>query len=118
MMPPRACKLLLVAYQKLLDEFLLDFFIGLNIIRALSIIALILVFASNIVTLVHDVQAVNRFLAAGNTAGGTSNNSTVVNDDYILCVHNTVHQILPSFTSFLAEEALFQTKQQASFGPY
>ncbi|KAK7441773.1 hypothetical protein VKT23_009204 [Stygiomarasmius scandens] len=67
MMPPRAY-----------------FFIGLNIIRALSIIALILVFASNIVTLVHDVQAVNRFLAAGNTAGDTSSNSTVVNDDYIL----------------------------------
>jgi hypothetical protein len=34
----------------------------------LSIIALILVFSSNIVTLVHDVQAVNRFLAAGDDA--------------------------------------------------
>ncbi|THU97846.1 hypothetical protein K435DRAFT_828528 [Dendrothele bispora CBS 962.96] len=61
------------------------FFIGLNIIRALSIIALILVFASNVVTLVHDVEAVNRFLAAGNKTGDTnSGNSTLVNDDYIL----------------------------------
>ncbi|KAF8905603.1 hypothetical protein CPB85DRAFT_1376778 [Mucidula mucida] len=40
-------------------------FIGLNGVRVLSIIALLLVFSSNIVTLVHDVQAVNKFLAAG-----------------------------------------------------
>ncbi len=42
-----------------------DIFIGLNGVRVLSIIALLLVFSSNIVTLVHDVQAVNKFLAAG-----------------------------------------------------
>ncbi|KAF8889045.1 hypothetical protein BD779DRAFT_1611157 [Infundibulicybe gibba] len=59
-------------------------FIGLNGVRILSIIALILVFSSNIVTLVHDVQAVNRFVAAGKVA---SNSTTTLGDqldnDYI-----------------------------------
>jgi len=62
------------------------FFIGLNIIRALSIIALILVFASNIVTLVHDVEAVNRFMAAKADSSSSSSNSTItnmLNCDYI-----------------------------------
>ncbi|KAH9920866.1 uncharacterized protein BXZ73DRAFT_104600 [Epithele typhae] len=40
-------------------------FIGLNVVRALSIITLILLFASSIVTMVHDIQAVNSFIAAG-----------------------------------------------------
>ncbi|KAF9265150.1 hypothetical protein L218DRAFT_957843 [Marasmius fiardii PR-910] len=53
-------------------------FIGLNVIRVLGIIAMLLVFASNIVTLAHDVQAVNRFLAASN-----STSTTPVNSDYI-----------------------------------
>jgi len=57
-------------------------FIILNGIRILSIIALILVFTSNIVTLVHDVQAVNRFVA-GNTDSAQTNNSTVADLDYI-----------------------------------
>ncbi|KAI3608686.1 hypothetical protein WG66_003837 [Moniliophthora roreri] len=63
-------------------------FIGLNVVRALSIIALILVFASNIVTLAHDIQAVNRFLAAGQQVkdGTSATNATVtnmLNGDYI-----------------------------------
>ncbi|KAK7039231.1 hypothetical protein VNI00_010136 [Paramarasmius palmivorus] len=63
-------------------------FIGLNAVRALSIIALILVFASNIVTLAHDIQAVNRFLAAGQQVqdSGSAANATVtsmLNGDYI-----------------------------------
>jgi len=54
-------------------------FIGLNIVRTLSIIALLLVFASNIVTLVHDIQAVNRFLAAGKAnTDPTGANSTLI----------------------------------------
>jgi len=60
-------------------------FIGLNAIRILSIIALLLVFASNIVTLVHDVQAVNRFIAEDKIVD--ANNSTVTNlmdNDYIV----------------------------------
>lgn len=59
-------------------------FIALNAIRILSIVALILVFASNIVTLVHDVQAVNRFVAAGKAASTTQPiNGTTTDVDYI-----------------------------------
>ncbi|KAF9449079.1 hypothetical protein P691DRAFT_728553 [Macrolepiota fuliginosa MF-IS2] len=50
-------------------------FLGLNAVRTLSIIALLLVFSSNIVTLVNDVKAVNRFEAAG--GNGTATNSTL-----------------------------------------
>jgi len=39
-------------------------FIGLNIVRILSIVACLLVFASSFVTMVHDVEAVNGLLAA------------------------------------------------------
>ncbi|KAI5828655.1 hypothetical protein K523DRAFT_373509 [Schizophyllum commune Tattone D] len=65
------------------------FFIGLNIVRTLSIIALLLVFASNIETLVHDIEAVNRWTAAGKAAhdlDSGSMNSTMtdyLNGDYI-----------------------------------
>ncbi|KAH9945333.1 uncharacterized protein BXZ73DRAFT_96320 [Epithele typhae] len=38
-------------------------FIGLNVVRALSIISLLLVFASSIFVLVNDVQAVNRSMS-------------------------------------------------------
>ena len=70
----------------------IDFFIGLNIVRTLSIIALLLVFASNIETLVHDIEAVNRWTAAGKAADdsdSSSMNSTMtdyLNGDYIECV--------------------------------
>lgn len=62
-------------------------FIGLNIVRALSIIALLLVFSSNVVTLAHDIQAVNRFLAASHQSNNESSNSTLtdmMDSDYIL----------------------------------
>ncbi|KDQ61178.1 hypothetical protein JAAARDRAFT_32182 [Jaapia argillacea MUCL 33604] len=45
-------------------------FIGLNIARALSIIALILVFCSSIVVMVHDVEAVNTFLKGDSETDG------------------------------------------------
>ena len=63
----------------------LDTFIGLNAVRALSIIALTLVFASSILTLVHDVEGVNRFIAAGkqNNADISKSNNTLVDCDYI-----------------------------------
>jgi hypothetical protein len=63
-----------------------DVFIGLNIVRALSIIALLLVFASSIYTMVQDVEAVNRFIDEGRT---TSNSTEfdLVNHDYIECVN-------------------------------
>ena len=40
-----------------------DIFIGLNIVRVLSIIACLLVFSSSLVTMVHDVEAVNNLIA-------------------------------------------------------
>jgi len=57
-------------------------FIGLNGIRALSIVGLLLVFCSNVVTLAHDIEAVNRFHGSSNSA--TGNTTTVdTNSDYI-----------------------------------
>ncbi|KAH6904468.1 hypothetical protein BKA70DRAFT_1296838 [Coprinopsis sp. MPI-PUGE-AT-0042] len=51
-------------------------FISLNIVRVLSIVALLLVFSSNIFTLVNDVKAVNRFMEAGKAlAAGTVEDS-------------------------------------------
>jgi len=47
-------------------------FIFLNIVRLLSIVGLLLVFASNVVVLANDIKAVNRFVAEG------SNNSLVM----------------------------------------
>lgn len=62
-------------------------FLGLNAVRILSIVACLLVFASNIVTLVHDVEAVNHFVPSNSTSN-SSNNSTLTNSsmrgmDYI-----------------------------------
>jgi len=56
-------------------------FIGLNGLRIFSIIGLLLVFSSNIVTLVHDIQAVNRF-QAGKAANATAD--AIINSDYII----------------------------------
>ncbi|KAJ7079959.1 hypothetical protein B0H15DRAFT_890994 [Mycena belliarum] len=63
-------------------------FIGLNGLRILSIIALLLVLSSNIVTLVHDVQSFDRF-QAGKTAvsDAAATNTTAANildSDYII----------------------------------
>lgn len=66
-----------------------DVFISLNIVRVLSIIALVLVLASNIFTLVNDVRAVDAFVASGNSVGSSgfgatgSNSTAVYNNDYI-----------------------------------
>ncbi|KAJ7044086.1 hypothetical protein C8F04DRAFT_1071571 [Mycena alexandri] len=63
-------------------------FIGLNGLRIFSIIGLLLVFASNVVTLVHDVQAVNRFQAGKAAAVSDSATNTtsedILNSDYII----------------------------------
>jgi len=59
-------------------------FIGLNIVRILSIIALLLVFSSSIVVIVHDIDAVNQFtVAKGNDASSEPLNCTLVSDGYI-----------------------------------
>jgi hypothetical protein len=52
---------------------------GLNAIRTLSLISLILVFSSTIVVMVTNVKAVNAF-----EANRGSENSTMVNCDYIV----------------------------------
>jgi len=57
-------------------------FIGLNVVRALSLISLVLLFASSIVVMVHDIQAVNHFQLAKSL-----NDTAVINNtldcDYI-----------------------------------
>ncbi|KAJ2934767.1 hypothetical protein H1R20_g2324, partial [Candolleomyces eurysporus] len=62
-------------------------FIGLNGVRILSIVALLLVFASNISTLVKDIKAVNEFMEAGKAAAtGAATNATLeelMDFDYI-----------------------------------
>jgi len=55
-------------------------FIGLNAVRILSIVGLLLVFAGGIITLVHDVQAVNKFEAAKQSGNSTD---AVLICDYI-----------------------------------
>lgn len=57
-------------------------FIGLNIVRVISIIALILVFASSILVMVDDIRAVNAFMAAAQ-ASGSSVATQLVDCDYI-----------------------------------
>ena len=59
-----------------------DVFITLNIVRILSIIALILVFSSSILVMVHDITAVNSFMSAAQ-ASGNSTESLLENCDYI-----------------------------------
>ncbi|KAJ7759033.1 hypothetical protein B0H14DRAFT_2974871 [Mycena olivaceomarginata] len=63
-------------------------FIGLNGLRVLSIIGLILVFSSQIVTLVHDIQAVNNFQAGKAAAVSDSATNTTAEDilsnDYVI----------------------------------
>jgi hypothetical protein len=48
-----------------------DVFYGLNAVRALSIVALLLAFASSIVTIVSDVRAVNRSQSDSHSDDGT-----------------------------------------------
>jgi len=62
-------------------------FIGLNIIRILSIIALLLVFCSSLVVMVHDIKSVNQFTTLGKVSSGSALNSTLasmMNEEYIL----------------------------------
>jgi hypothetical protein len=52
-----------------------DVFISLNAVRALSIIALLLVFSSSILVMVDDIKAVNVFVSGGSNS--TSNNDYI-----------------------------------------
>jgi hypothetical protein len=67
-------------------------FIGLNVVRTLSIIALLLVFSSSIVVLVNDVRAVNRFIADGEKADLSASNSTSTSDHGYISGSTVPHQ--------------------------
>ncbi|KAI0284082.1 hypothetical protein BC826DRAFT_169504 [Russula brevipes] len=56
-------------------------FIGLNVLRMLSIIACLLVFSSSLVTMVHDVEAVNNLLVAQKSNSTAAD--SLVDCDYI-----------------------------------
>ncbi len=90
MLPPRGCEYTTIALcrRRLCRNSLrdADLFIALNVIRIISIVSLVLVFASNIETLVHDVVAVNEFIAAAKGSGPIANNTQAQDSDYILCV--------------------------------
>ncbi|KAH8112054.1 hypothetical protein DFH11DRAFT_535678 [Phellopilus nigrolimitatus] len=58
-------------------------FLGLNAIRALSIVALLLVFSSNILIMVEDIKAVNRFMSA--TRSGSVNTNSTITDFMLDC---------------------------------
>jgi len=68
----------------------LVFFLGLNAIRVIGIISLILVFASSILVMVTDITAVNTFLEDAKSSG-TPVDRLLEGCDYIECV---------SFSSF------------------
>ncbi|KIL65420.1 hypothetical protein M378DRAFT_162044 [Amanita muscaria Koide BX008] len=62
-------------------------FIALNVVRIISVVSLVLVFASNIDTLVHDILAVNKYLTGGNgsdSATSTTISQVAVSYDYIM----------------------------------
>ena len=70
----------------------------------LSVVALLLVFASNVVTLSNDIKAVNRFMAGERSVDGTSNSTTttVYDTDYIMCVATFISQLSTVF-SFISQ---------------
>lgn len=62
-------------------------FFSLNAVRAISIISLLLLFASTIVTMVSDIRAVNHFIDSGKDDVDCS----VIDCDYIECVAPSPH---------------------------
>ena len=80
-----------------------------------------LVFASSIVTMVHDVEAVNNFLSAEKSNSTIA--ATMLDCDYILyvaffhpftCARFTLHL----FFFFFSAAVLSLTNRPASFGPF
>jgi hypothetical protein len=68
-------------------------FYGLNVVRLLSIIALLLVFSSSILVMVTNIKAVNAFQNAkihGTSASGNDTDANIdelmLDCDYIMCV--------------------------------
>jgi len=91
-----------------------DVFIGLNVVRALSIIGLLLVFSSSIFVMVTDVRAVNAFAVAKQSGNSTDTSSTVDND-YIQCAHSSYHNVRLILINYL-EARLYLISPLASFG--
>jgi hypothetical protein len=86
MLPLRACEFQRPFSRRITvtDLLALDVFIGLNVVRALSIISLILVFSSSIMTLVDDVEAFSSYQNDPSRLNPpSSDNSTTVSHDYI-----------------------------------
>jgi hypothetical protein len=54
-------------------------FIGLNVVRILSIVALFLVFSSSIFVMVQDIKAVNTFVAQGGKSGPDTDSDYILN---------------------------------------
>ena len=93
--------------------FGIDVFLGLNAVRALSIISLLLVFASSIFVLVTDIQAVNKFMK-------DASDTDLADCDYIESVSfgPLELQLLTSPCLFSSPgQVQYQTKPQASSGP-
>jgi len=65
-------------------------FIGLNAVRILSIISILLLFASSIVTMVQDIRAVNAFIVAGKTEVSSSNSTDCGDGDTDYIFNSTV----------------------------
>lgn len=110
MLPPRACESLELVNSAFIADTSLDFFIGLNAIRALSIISMLLVFASSIFVLVKDVEAVNYFMK-------NSGDEDLLNCDYIEYV-GYFHISRPSSLTLRlpTETAPYRTSPQACSG--
>ncbi|KAG1787252.1 uncharacterized protein HD556DRAFT_1409961 [Suillus plorans] len=72
-------------------------FIGLNAVRTLSIIALLLVFSSSILVMVDDIEAVNA------SVDGGSNSSSTINSDYIQNILNRLLIIGQTVVLILSE---------------
>jgi len=63
-------------------------FVGLNVVRGLSIITLILLFASSVMTMAQDIKSVNAFMAAeksGSSSSSGSSNSTTIDCTVMDC---------------------------------
>lgn len=67
------------------------YFFGLNAIRMLSVVGLLLVFSSSIFVMVNDIRAVNHF----SSVQGTEEGNLLAECDYIECV--SVFPIVPFY---------------------
>jgi hypothetical protein len=99
-------------------------FLALNAVRVLSLIALLLVFSSNITVIVSDIKAVNRFQQQSqqpppplNSTTATTPTPILITCDYIAFVHSSSFIPIFIFLTFTyIAEAQSPTNPQASSG--